>query len=412
MDSLTQITLGAAVGEATLGRKVGNRAMIWGALAGTIPDLDVLANVVTDELSALAYHRAFTPSLLFAVLVAPVLGWLVHRLYGGREGPLPQSRWSVYGASMTALFFIIWIGSLLMPIQVDGAAAIAAAIVALIAGVVALFVLREIRRQTPDERPNVGLAGWIALFFAAIITHPLLDACTTYGTQLFEPFGTQRVAWNNISVVDPLYTGPFLLCLIVASRLGREQRRRRQWNTAGLVISSLYLAWTAFTMLRVDRIFATSLEQEGVATEERMVSPTIFNSVLWQGVARTPAGFRTGLYSLLDDDTEIDWRTLPANHELLAPYRDTREVQILSWFSKGFYNVLPQPDGSLQFNDLRFGVFGGTDEEPAYIFRWRLRPVGDGKLRLERIEEVGNRDMEASLEGLWDRLQGEEAALR
>ena len=43
MDSLTQITLGAAVGELTLGRKIGNRAMMWGAVAGTIPDLDVLA---------------------------------------------------------------------------------------------------------------------------------------------------------------------------------------------------------------------------------------------------------------------------------------------------------------------------------------------------------------------------------
>ena len=42
MDSLTQIVLGAAVGEATLGRKVGNKALLWGAIAGTIPDLDVV----------------------------------------------------------------------------------------------------------------------------------------------------------------------------------------------------------------------------------------------------------------------------------------------------------------------------------------------------------------------------------
>lgn len=412
MDSLTQITLGAAVGEATLGRKVGNRAMIWGALAGTVPDLDVLANVVTDELSALAYHRAFTHSLTFALLAAPVLGWLVHRLYGGREGPLPQSRWRVFGVAMVYLFLLIWIGSLTMPIQVYGAAAIAAAIVGLIAVAVSLFILREVRRSEPNDRPNARLRGWVFLFFAAIITHPLLDACTTYGTQLFEPFGIQRVAWNTISVVDPLYTGPFLLCLVVASRIGRDQRNRRRWNTAGLVISSLYLVWTTVTMFRVDRVFATSLEQAELPTEQRMVAPTIFNSVLWQGTARTPEGFHTGLYSLLDDDTEIEWRVLPDNHELLAPYRDTREVRILSWFSKGFYNVLPQSDGSLQFNDLRFGAFGGPDEDPAYVFSWRLRPVGTGQLRLERMQEVGNRDMNAALEGLWDRMQGEEGALR
>jgi len=58
MDSFTQIALGAAVGEAVLGKKVGNRAMVWGAVGGTIPDLDIIANFVTDEMTALAFHRA------------------------------------------------------------------------------------------------------------------------------------------------------------------------------------------------------------------------------------------------------------------------------------------------------------------------------------------------------------------
>jgi len=86
MDSLTQITLGAAVGEVVLGKKAGNRAMVWGAAAGTLPDLDIVANLVTDPVSALAYHRAFTHSLTFAALVPLALGMLVHRIYGGRQG--------------------------------------------------------------------------------------------------------------------------------------------------------------------------------------------------------------------------------------------------------------------------------------------------------------------------------------
>ena len=64
MDSLTQIVLGAAVGEAVLGKKVGNKAMLYGAVAGTIPDLDVLASYFTDTVTALALHRGFTHSLL------------------------------------------------------------------------------------------------------------------------------------------------------------------------------------------------------------------------------------------------------------------------------------------------------------------------------------------------------------
>ena len=64
MDSVTQIVLGAAVGEAVLGKKIGNKAMVLGAIAGTIPDLDVIANYFTDTVSALEIHRGFTHSIL------------------------------------------------------------------------------------------------------------------------------------------------------------------------------------------------------------------------------------------------------------------------------------------------------------------------------------------------------------
>ena len=74
MDSLTQIVLGAAVGEAVLGKKIGNRAMLWGAIAGTIPDLDVFVRYFTDPITATEMHRGFSHSLVFAVLMAPILG--------------------------------------------------------------------------------------------------------------------------------------------------------------------------------------------------------------------------------------------------------------------------------------------------------------------------------------------------
>jgi len=68
MDSLTQIVLGSAVGEAVLGRKIGNKAILWGAIAGTIPDLDVLSKFFTDTVSALEIHRGLTHSLFFCIL--------------------------------------------------------------------------------------------------------------------------------------------------------------------------------------------------------------------------------------------------------------------------------------------------------------------------------------------------------
>ena len=83
MDSLTQIVLGAAVGEAALGRKVGNKALLWGAIAGTIPDLDVvyIQLIDGDAIDEIVLHRGFSHSILFAFLMAPILGWLVKWLY-------------------------------------------------------------------------------------------------------------------------------------------------------------------------------------------------------------------------------------------------------------------------------------------------------------------------------------------
>jgi len=86
MDSLTQIVLGAAVGEACLGKKVGNKALLWGGIAGTIPDLDVLFTF-GDPIREIVVHRGFSHSILFAVLIAPLLGWLVMKLYAGRGRP-------------------------------------------------------------------------------------------------------------------------------------------------------------------------------------------------------------------------------------------------------------------------------------------------------------------------------------
>ena len=85
MDSLTQIVLGASVGEAVAGKKVGNKAMLWGAVAGTIPDLDVLLNPMLDTVEQLSFHRSMTHSFLFAFIAAPLFGLLLQRLYRHKQ---------------------------------------------------------------------------------------------------------------------------------------------------------------------------------------------------------------------------------------------------------------------------------------------------------------------------------------
>lgn len=87
MDSLTQIVLGAAVAEATLGKRVGNKALLWGGIAGTIPDLDVLFIALFGDgaIDEIVIHRGFSHSILFALMMAPLLGWMVRWLYRKKD---------------------------------------------------------------------------------------------------------------------------------------------------------------------------------------------------------------------------------------------------------------------------------------------------------------------------------------
>ena len=80
MDSLTQIVLGAGVAEAVAGKKMGNKAVLWGAVAGTIPDLDVFLRFFYHPIDAALVHRGFSHSLLFALLMGPLLGFVFFKL--------------------------------------------------------------------------------------------------------------------------------------------------------------------------------------------------------------------------------------------------------------------------------------------------------------------------------------------
>jgi inner membrane protein len=92
MDSLTQITLGAAVGEAVAGREGRAKAPLWGAFVGTLPDLDVLANPFLTEAQALLFHRGPSHSLFLALLLSPLLGLALAKLH--ENGP-SWRRWAV-----------------------------------------------------------------------------------------------------------------------------------------------------------------------------------------------------------------------------------------------------------------------------------------------------------------------------
>ena len=85
MDSISQFALGAAVGGAVLGRRAGRKALVWGGVCGTLPDLDIFLSM-GDPVSDFTYHRAATHSLFFLTLAAPLVAALMVRLHRDLRG--------------------------------------------------------------------------------------------------------------------------------------------------------------------------------------------------------------------------------------------------------------------------------------------------------------------------------------
>lgn len=313
MDSITQIVLGAACGEAALGKKIGNKALLFGAIGGTIPDLDVFTSrwFYNNEIDIMAAHRGFSHSILFAILGAFLFGWLAHKLYD-------------YGK-------------------------------------------RKNQTKTKD---------WISLFFLALSTHILLDCFTPYGTQIFQPFGDYRLAFNNISVADPTFTLPFLLCIIVMMFFKRAGKRRRLWLKLAFGISSAYMLFTIGNKFYIDSVYKKSLYEAGIAYIKYQTQPTILNNILWYGIAETETDYYAGFYSLLDQSSRVEqWEKIPKNHDL-AP-SDHKDIATLAWFSHGYYSFLPIEDSeNLQYNDLRYLMIDQF-EERSFVFSFSIYKEGE-----------------------------------
>lgn len=375
MDSLTQIILGAATGELAGGKKIGRKAMLWGAVGGTIPDLDVMVGGILqtigwfDEMDALAFHRGISHSFAFAIIAPLILGKIVHAHYKNPNRRKVSFIGSVliYALMAFAINFVFFeIGG-----QVVNLNALIVSVVLGI-GVTFLLYLRFFKRALTKVEAPWQAFGWV--FFWSIFTHPLLDCCTTYGTQLFQPFSDFRVGFNNIAVADPIYTVPFALCIIASAFFLTKLPIRRYLTIAGIVVSSCYLIWTVNNKLSVNRVIENSLAEHGIAYNRYMSSPTIFNNLLWNCVVESDSVFYQSLYSTLDKEPKIPkWTPFPKNQHFLEGHETDKSVETLQWFTSGYYNVIPIAKDTLQISDLRFGTIGVDLSSPDdFVFKFYL----------------------------------------
>lgn len=399
------MVLGAACGEAVLGRKIGNKALIWGAFAGTIPDLDVLSNFFMGDLDALAFHRGPMHSLLFACIMPFPLAWMVLKFYG--SGIYNRKEYRTVGFITSTLFFILMAGilSFLLIFLIGSKGYFLPVLLAI--GL--YFLIKDLYKEylTKDqEHPQVSYKEWAWLFFYAIVTHPILDAFTTFGTRLFWPFSDVRVSLSNISIVDPIYTIPFLATVIACGFYSRTDRRRQITNWVGIGVSCFYMMATMSTRKHVDKVMESSLSKQGIVPDKMISTPTIFNNILWFSIAQKDSNYYCGYYSLFDKERKIDSiRVLPQNQYLVKEFMDQKELKILTWFSEQYYNLMDLGNGRLQYNDLRYGTLSFKFDDPKdFIFHFNLTREGD-HLKVLPERERPNRDPE-ELQKFWERLKG------
>lgn len=398
MDSLTQIVLGAAVAEAALGKKIGNRAMVWGAIAGTIPDLDVLANGFMTPIDALAFHRGITHSFLFEIIAALLLGWGVFKMYQS-----PRHKWfGIVGWSILSAAIgisILFLGSFGLMKSVIGLLFLAGS---------GLLIYKRYNRKSYTS-PKANIMQWQWMFFLSLITHPILDCFTTYGTQILLPFSDQRVAFNNIAVADPAYTVPFLICLLIAMFLSRTNPNRSRWNNAGLIISSLYMVFTLYNKTRINTIFENSLRQEHIVYSRYMTTPSILNNILWSGIAETDSAFYFGQYSFFDKQKTFKLMKRDKNNpEFAKALEEDSTLKTLRWFSDDYFAIERKSGDTIQYYDLRFGTFRVKPSEPDnFVFKFILQENPIGKFTLLGQDD-GPRDanMGEVFNMLWNRILG------
>jgi inner membrane protein len=325
MDSVSQIALGAAVSVAVMGRHTPlGRAALWGAVCGTLPDLDALIDH-GDAVRNMVLHRAETHAPFYLLLAAPLLAALIALFHGD---------------------------------------------------------VRHYRRW------------WLAVTLV-LVTHPLLDVMTIYGTQLGLPFTNYPYGVGSIFIIDPLYTLPLLAGVIAALRL-RDERGLR-WNLVGIVASCGYLVWGAAVQQQVRDVAERQLQAQDVTAERLLATPTPFNSLLWRIVAVTPDAYLEGYRSILDGDSAIVFTRYERGPDLYESLREHEPVARIAAFSHGFF-AMQERDGQVLISDLRMGqspyfffTFAVADIDtaaalqptPPRPLRWRP-PTGDGLAWLGR----------------------------
>ena len=332
MDTLTQAALGAAIGEAGFRSRLGGRAVVFGAICGLVPDLDVLFRVA-GPWASLEYHRGVTHSVLALPLFAVPVGWMGCRFLG----------------------------------------------------------------------KSSELMTWVHLAFWALITHPLLDTCTSYGTQLLAPFSDRRFSTDALGIIDLLYSVP-LFASCWASRWGSDALRRRM-SRGALVVSTLYAVMAHVWSAQAREMASTSLSQMGVEVVQLRTPPPPIFSGLRRMVAVDSEGTIWAANVSVWFPRELSWVTIDgANDPRIDALMKTDEGRIFEWFADGYARAEWLDERTVVVRDHRYGMFSDLRWTP---FTMRAERNESGAFKRIELQQRGDGvDMAEEMSIGWQQMWG------
>ncbi|UYO94319.1 metal-dependent hydrolase [Pollutimonas sp. M17] len=225
----------------------------------------------------------------------------------------------------------------------------------------ALTALFRYWRPSPHySARRLFLTLWLVL-----ITHPLLDAFTSYGTQLWWPLRPTPTSWSSIFIIDPFFTLPLFATVAAAAIVGlpRKARGALCWT---LGWCAAYLALSVGAKSAVEAKARQDMDRDGIAVSAMFSTPEPFNIVLWRVVAKADDdSYIETVRSVFDTGPSESIRR-PLNTALADLLPESSRLAGLRWFTDNWLRY-DDIDGRLVVSDLRMGLGGGY-----YSFRFEM----------------------------------------
>ena len=255
------------------------------------------------------------------------------------------------------------------------------------------------------QERGLRFRGAAQMIFWVYLTHVLIDCFTTYGTQVFEPFNNYRLAFNNLSIIDLLFTLPLLLALGSVFFFKPKSSQRKWIGVLALGLSTAYACLSFGMKTWAYRAIETARAEALPDTKWVSTAPTLGNTILWRGLLESEDAFWVTYWSPFDKEPpSFDY--FPKNHHLLEGYGHQKERNAVIHFSGGNYVVQKNSAGNPIVIDMRYSAMRDPKNVTLQpLFQWEFfKPEGRTEAfesRRPKRENIGQ-----GFRLIWERLTG------